>query len=688
MNDKPLNKIPTSVPGQMETQWVMMFNLITGKGRDEQKKTYKVNKKRLVIGSALSSDIRIQQNAVSNVHAVVEMDEQGHTHIYDMASETGVFVNGKKVLNEELKDGDEVKIGFGTLTYKRVQIADAQAMSPGTSRTSGSGARTLFYDSKEDFRPLILEDERNVIQIFDYPASTEQALQVVMYWGDVILDVKHLVDAKEVTIGEGRDATFCVPGMHSTHPLVSFEGAAAQLQFTGDMEGVVRSGRQVIPLAKLGSNRFHLKQADQAKVQFRDITFFISYSPVPPHLKRQRVLERDPFYFRIWFSSLAFTGALIFLLGNFEVPKQLETEELPPRVATIIFKQEIKPPPTPKPTPVPTPKAEATPRPTPAPEKPKPTPAPTPKPQPKPTPPPAPPKPAPTPKPIPMKTKPNVTPQKLVQQVKGDPKTPAGGDAGAGARAKGNEGAAGRPDARKAPVAQSRGRPNAGAANAGAKSTQTTVATGQGNVEALFSDIGGNINKNMAAMAKGAAGAAGGIRGTGQNFDTQGSGGLGAVGSGSGGGGTSQNVAGLGTEGVGFGATGSGKGRIGEGGNMDGFGSGRPNVQVGNASETIILGGLDKSIIDEYIKRHMRQIRNCYEKELSGSKGLAGRISTRFVISGSGRVTQAGVESSSMGNATVESCLTGVLKRIVFPEPLGGGIVEVSYPFSFTPSVN
>ena len=141
---------------------------------------------------------------------------------------------------------------------------------------------------------------------------------------------------------------------------------------------------------------------------------------------------------------------------------------------------------------------------------------------------------------------------------------------------------------------------------------------------------------------------------------------------------------GLGDHGTGFGKDGTGKGRIGSGGDLMGTGNGRPNVDIGNASETIIMGGLDKSVIDEYIRRHMRQIRNCYEKELSGSQGLAGRIATRFVISGSGRVTQAGVSSSSMNNANVESCLIGVLKRIVFPEPLGGGIVEVDYPFSFS----
>lgn len=106
--------------------------------------------------------------------------------------------------------------------------------------------------------------------------------------------------------------------------------------------------------------------------------------------------------------------------------------------------------------------------------------------------------------------------------------------------------------------------------------------------------------------------------------------------------------------------------------------SGDDNCQV------IIIGGLDKSVIEEYITRQIRQIRTCYEKELSGNPKLAGRIGTHFVISGSGRVTMAGVESSTMGSTNVESCLIGVIKRIVFPEPLGGGIVEVKYPFTFS----
>ncbi|MGZ3695796.1 MAG: AgmX/PglI C-terminal domain-containing protein [Bdellovibrionota bacterium] len=677
MNDKEItNKPPSAIPERSETQWVMVFNLITGKGRDEVKKTYKVNKKRLVIGSALSSDIRIQQNAVSNVHAVVEMDEQGHAHVYDMASETGVFVNDKKALSEELKDGDEVKIGFATLTYKRAQVQDSETKPaiPSAAAASGQGpARKLFYDAQEDYRPLILEDERNVIQIFEYPASNEQALQIVMYWGELILDVRHIVDNKPVTLGENQKATFCVPGMTSDFPFVTFDGGVT-LQVSNDMTGVVRSGRSVTSLRDLGAQRILLKQNDQAKIQFRDITFFLSYSPVPPHLRRQRVMERDAVFTKIWFSSLALTTALIFLMIGIQPEKKLETEELPPRVAAIIFK-----PPPPPPPPVVEKKKEEPKVVEKKPEPPKPKPEP-PKPKPKPTPPKVLPKePKPTPKPPKQVTKPQEKP--IVNTTKGNPtpNKPMGGNQGAGAKAAGPEGKRGSPDKPKGPPS------NKGAGRPNQNTPSKSQVQGPGNVEALFSDISGSISKNMAS---GAAGNSGANLKAHSAFDTEGNNGGGLVGSGSGGGGTSTNSQGLSDHGRGDGLTGTGMGNIGHGGNLSGTGAGRgrPNVEVGNGQDTVIMGGLDKSVIDEIVRRHLSQISYCYKKELNGATTFSGRILTRWVITGSGSVSQAGVESSSIGNSNVEKCLVNVIKSMKFPEPLGGGIVEVSYPFSFTPS--
>ena len=99
----------------------------------------------------------------------------------------------------------------------------------------------------------------------------------------------------------------------------------------------------------------------------------------------------------------------------------------------------------------------------------------------------------------------------------------------------------------------------------------------------------------------------------------------------------------------------------------------------------IIIGELDKSLIDAVIKRNMSQIRYCYQRQLSKNPTLNGTIQVKFVISKDGSVSKAAIDHSTMdGGTSVESCITGRFKRFRFPKP-GAGIVIVKYPFVFSP---
>lgn len=100
----------------------------------------------------------------------------------------------------------------------------------------------------------------------------------------------------------------------------------------------------------------------------------------------------------------------------------------------------------------------------------------------------------------------------------------------------------------------------------------------------------------------------------------------------------------------------------------------------------IILGALDKSAIQDEIRRHLAQIRHCYQRELTKQPALRGKIVVKFVISTDGSVSSAEVKETTLANPDVESCLVDVIRRIEFPEPRGGGIVIVSYPFVFEPA--
>lgn len=157
-----------------------------------------------------------------------------------------------------------------------------------------------------------------------------------------------------------------------------------------------------------------------------------------------------------------------------------------------------------------------------------------------------------------------------------------------------------------------------------------------------------------------------------------GSGGLGARGSGLGGGGTAEGLGGLGTKGRGSGASGYGSG----GGNFGSKGEGGIGTVGG---DPIILGALDKSLIDAVIKRNMARIRYCYQRELTKNPSLGGKITVKFVIAKDGTVSSATTKSSTMSSPPVESCINSQFMKFQFPEPKGGGIVIVSYPFIFSP---
>jgi hypothetical protein len=106
---------------------------------------------------------------------------------------------------------------------------------------------------------------------------------------------------------------------------------------------------------------------------------------------------------------------------------------------------------------------------------------------------------------------------------------------------------------------------------------------------------------------------------------------------------------------------------------------------VSVAADPIILGALDRVLIDEVIKRHMNQIRYCYRRELRGDATLAGKVVIRFTIAGDGTVSRASTKETTMNNSAVEGCIVGRFQRMQFAEPRGGGVVIVSYPFLFSP---
>lgn len=99
-----------------------------------------------------------------------------------------------------------------------------------------------------------------------------------------------------------------------------------------------------------------------------------------------------------------------------------------------------------------------------------------------------------------------------------------------------------------------------------------------------------------------------------------------------------------------------------------------------------VVGSLSSEIIRRTIRRHINEIRYCYEQALPRKPSLAGRLAVSFVILPNGTVTAAALAQDTLSDARTSSCVLDAARRWSFPQPEGGGLVKVSYPFTFAPA--
>lgn len=196
----------------------------------------------------------------------------------------------------------------------------------------------------------------------------------------------------------------------------------------------------------------------------------------------------------------------------------------------------------------------------------------------------------------------------------------------------------------------------------------------------LLGALGGKAASNVfgpGGLGTGINNALGGLKSGAGAGDASGIGGLGSRGTGTGGGGTGLGLGGLGTKGTGRGAGGYG--------DIDLNGKGKEATRI-VPGKTTVVGGLSKDEIMRVIRRHQSEIKFCYERELQKSPNLAGKVAVAFTIDPAGGVAEANVTDSSLSNNNTESCMISQIRGWKFPQPEGGGVVAVTFPWIFKPA--
>ena len=80
-------------------------------------RTFYVVQESTTIGSAEESDIMILDSTVSKKHAGIRIQEGNRFELHDFGSTNGVFINGKRISKQFLKNDDRIRIGETELVF-------------------------------------------------------------------------------------------------------------------------------------------------------------------------------------------------------------------------------------------------------------------------------------------------------------------------------------------------------------------------------------------------------------------------------------------------------------------------------------------------------------------------------------------------------------------------------------------
>lgn len=103
------------------------------------------------------------------------------------------------------------------------------------------------------------------------------------------------------------------------------------------------------------------------------------------------------------------------------------------------------------------------------------------------------------------------------------------------------------------------------------------------------------------------------------------------------------------------------------------------------AHDPVLIGGLPREAVDRVIREHLPAIRYCYQRALQSDPDLAGRVRIAFTIGADGSVSRATPRDDTLADPSVAQCIRERVYTMRFPEPRGGGVVLVTYPFLFGP---
>lgn len=115
---------------------------------------------RLIIGSSKKADMVVPHSSISNIHAMLRIVDS-NILLYDLGSEQGTFVNGKKIVESKLSTGEIFDLGSHKIKVSLIE----------QSKDPSMGERALFWGPIQGF------DFLETVRIDDSTVTDERSLK-------------------------------------------------------------------------------------------------------------------------------------------------------------------------------------------------------------------------------------------------------------------------------------------------------------------------------------------------------------------------------------------------------------------------------------------------------------------------------------------------------------------------------
>lgn len=95
----------------------------------------------------------------------------------------------------------------------------------------------------------------------------------------------------------------------------------------------------------------------------------------------------------------------------------------------------------------------------------------------------------------------------------------------------------------------------------------------------------------------------------------------------------------------------------------------------------ITARGLEEQVVRRVLRRHLDEVRFCYEQARAPQPGVAYLVRVEFVIDARGLVTDSAATGGPPEDVRVRDCLARAARHWTFPPPQGGGDANVAVTY-------